>query len=72
MAVKRCRPHDPALPVTVVDAAGHRLRIPTWMLSPAAAQYRLCEQAILDAQALRALVELLEGLLEAGFEAPQR
>jgi hypothetical protein len=42
------------------------------MLSPAAAQYRLCEQAILDAQALRALAELLEGLLGAGFEAHQR
>jgi hypothetical protein len=42
------------------------------MLSPAAAQYRLCGQAILDAQALRALAELLEGRLEAGFEAPQR
>jgi hypothetical protein len=42
------------------------------MLSPAAAQYRLCEEAILDAQALRALAELLEGLLGAGFEAHQQ
>jgi DNA invertase Pin-like site-specific DNA recombinase len=32
------------------------------MLSAAAAQYRLCEQAILDTQALRVLAELLEAL----------
>ena len=60
------------MPVAVVDEAGHRLRIPAWMLSPAAAQYRLSEQAILDARALKALAELLEGLLDAGFEVPQR
>ena len=42
------------------------------MLSPAAAQYRLCEQAILDAQALRVLAELLEALPGAGFQAFQR
>jgi DNA invertase Pin-like site-specific DNA recombinase len=39
------------------------------MLSAAAAQYRLCEQAILDTQALRVLAELLEALPGAGFEA---
>jgi hypothetical protein len=58
------RPRDPALPVTVVDDAGHGLRIPAWMLAPEATHYQIDEQATLDSQTLRALIALLTPLLD--------
>ncbi len=45
--------------VTVVDPTGQRLKIPCWMLSPAAAQVRLAEQAEVDVRALLWLADLV-------------
>lgn len=60
-------PHNPELPVTVVDETGFGLRIPAWMVAPEAAHYQLADQATLDAQTLRALAALLMPLLDDGM-----
>ena len=56
-------PRNPALAVTLLDEAGHGLRIPAWMLAPEAAHYPLDDQATLDVRTLRALIALLMPLL---------
>ena len=61
------RPHNPELPVTVVDETGFGLRIPAWMVAPEAAYYQLAEQATLDTRTLRALAALLMPLLDDGI-----
>ena len=45
--------------VSVLDAAGKRLKIPVWMLSPAAANVKTTEQALLSREALLNLTSLL-------------
>jgi hypothetical protein len=56
--VRRPRQGDGA--VSVIDPSGHRLKIPTWMLSPAAGKLRIGEQALLSRDALVCLSELLD------------
>src|SRR5215831_8301320 len=45
--------------VSVLDPVGKRLKIPTWMLSPSAANIKTTEQALLSKEALFSLVSLL-------------
>lgn len=45
--------------VSVLDPVGKRLKIPTWMLSPSAANIKTTEQALLSREALFSLVSLL-------------
>jgi hypothetical protein len=45
--------------VLVMDAAGKRLKIPVWMLSPAAANIKTTQQALLSREALLSLTSLL-------------
>jgi hypothetical protein len=45
--------------VSVLDAAGKRLKIPVWMLSPAAANVKATKQALLSLEALLNLTSLL-------------
>jgi len=45
--------------VSVLDPLGKRLKIPTWMLSPSAANIKTTEQALLSREALFSLVSLL-------------
>jgi hypothetical protein len=61
------RPHNPELPVTVVDETGFGLRIPAWMVAPEAADYQLAAQATLATRTLRALAALLMPLLDEGI-----
>jgi hypothetical protein len=49
--------------VTVDDPTGHRLKIPSWMLSPEAERYRLSDEATISPRALLWLSELLEPVL---------
>ncbi|MBV8831568.1 MAG: hypothetical protein JO108_20355 [Acidobacteriaceae bacterium] len=46
--------------VTVADAMGKRLKIPTWMLSPAASNAEIVPQACLSRDSLLSLVTLLK------------
>ena len=46
--------------VTVIDPAGFSLKVPLWMTSPQAAQYRLSDQSEVSARALVSLVSLLK------------
>ena len=48
--------------VTVVEPSGARLKIPTWMVSPVAAQMLVSERAHLSAKALLNLAKLLESV----------
>ncbi len=50
--------------VTVEHPPGDRLKIPRWMLSPAAAEMTLSAQASVSLPALLALVELLGGVFQ--------
>jgi hypothetical protein len=45
--------------VSVSDRAGKRLKIPMWMLSPASAEIRISERAVLSKEALLLLSSLL-------------
>ena len=45
--------------VSVLDPVGKRLKIPTWMLSPSAANIKTTEQALLSREALFSLSSLL-------------
>ena len=45
--------------VSVLDPVGKRLKIPTWMLSEAAASVKMAEQALLSKEALFSLTSLL-------------
>ena len=45
--------------VSVLDPTGKRLKIPTWMLSPSAANLKTTEQALLSREALFSLISLL-------------
>jgi hypothetical protein len=45
--------------VSVLDPVGRRLKIPTWMLSPSAANIKTTEQALLSREALFSLSSLL-------------
>jgi hypothetical protein len=45
--------------VAVLDPVGKRLKIPTWMLSPSAANIKTTEQALLSTEALFSLSSLL-------------
>jgi hypothetical protein len=45
--------------VSVLDPVGKRLKIPTWMLSPSAANIKTTEQALLSREALFSLSDLL-------------
>jgi hypothetical protein len=45
--------------VSVLDPLGKRLKIPTWMLSPSAANIKTTDQALLSREALFRLVSLL-------------
>ncbi len=45
--------------VSVLDPVGKRLKIPTWMLSPSAANIETTEQALLSREALFSLSSLL-------------
>src|SRR4030095_2926625 len=50
--------------VTVVDPAGRRLKIPTWMLLPDSADVHIVEQPLLNEEALLSLTTLLATLLD--------
>lgn len=52
-----------------MDAAGHRLKIPAWMLSPEATHYQLSDQPIFAVSALKALLGLMEDVSDEDFEA---
>ncbi len=52
-------PRKPTNAVTVRHPDGNTVKIPLWMLQPDAASFRLCEQIVLCAGALSALVDLL-------------
>jgi hypothetical protein len=52
-----------------MDDAGHRLKIPAWMLSPEAAHYQLSDQPIFAVSALKALLGLMEDASDEDFEA---
>src|SRR5215469_12462705 len=45
--------------VSVLDPVGKRLKIPTWMLSPSAANIKMTDQALLSREALFHLTSLL-------------
>src|SRR6266478_5269239 len=45
--------------ISVLDPVGKRLKIPTWMLSPSAANIKTTEQALLSREALFSLSSLL-------------
>src|ERR1700730_9265776 len=45
--------------VSIIDPAGKRLKIPVWMLSPAAANIKTTERALLSREALLSLTSLL-------------
>lgn len=45
--------------VSIMDPAGKRLKIPVWMLSPAAANIKTTERALLSTEALLSLTSLL-------------
>ena len=66
-----CRPRDLAVSVTVMDDAGHRLKIPAWMLSPEATHYQLSDQPIFAVSALQALLGLMEDVSDQDFETPK-
>ena len=51
--------------VSVIDPTGHRLKIPMWMLSPAASELKIAEQALLNTDALLRLTELLASQSDA-------
>jgi hypothetical protein len=55
--IRRPRRGDGA--VSVLDPVGKRLKIPTWMLSPSAADIKTTEQARLSREALFSLISLL-------------
>lgn len=55
-----CAPKKEDGALTVIDPAGFSLKIPLWMTSPPAAQYRLSDQAEVSARALVSLVSLLK------------
>jgi len=50
--------------VTVVDAAGRRLKIPTWMLLPDSADVQIVDQPHLNKEALLGLTTLLATQLD--------
>jgi len=50
--------------VTVMDAAGRRLKIPVWMLLPDSADVQIVEQAHLNKEALLGLTTLLAAQLD--------
>jgi hypothetical protein len=54
------RPAKNAGAVTVVDAIGKRLKIPTWMLSPVASNAQIAAHAHLSRDSLLSLVVLLK------------
>jgi hypothetical protein len=49
--------------VSVIDAAGKRLKIPVWMLSPEAANVGITERAYLGRDSLLSLTSLLKQLI---------
>jgi len=55
--------------VSVVDAAGGRLKIPVWMLSPDSAEIRITEQPHLSKQALLSLASLVSSQINAEDQA---
>ena len=59
-----CRPRKGGNAVTVVDPEGFRLKIPEWMVSPQAAQYRLSERAEISSAALFCIVNLLKSITD--------
>jgi len=65
-----CMARDESGPVTVVAPDGDRLKIPQWMLSPAAAYASLTPCAALSRPALLALAALVEHGVAS--RAPQR
>ena len=58
-----CRPRQRDGSVTVTAPSGRRLKIPSWMLSPAAAQSSLSSQAAIGVRALLSLADLVAPLL---------
>jgi hypothetical protein len=54
-----CAPRQGDGAATVVDPTGCRLKIPSWMVSPAAAGATLVEQAVLSAAALLSVAGLI-------------
>jgi hypothetical protein len=48
--------------VAVVDPVGKRLKIPTWMLSPAASSAKIGPRAFLNRESLLSLVTLLKSI----------
>ena len=65
-----CMARDESGPMTVVAPDGDRLKIPQWMLSPAAASASLTSCAVLSTAALLALAALVEHGVAS--RAPQR
>jgi hypothetical protein len=55
-----CVPKKEDGAVTVLDPAGFSLKIPLWITSPQAAQYKLSDQSEVSARALVSLVSLLK------------
>ena len=60
-----CRSRRSGGAITVTAPSGRRLKIPSWMLSPAAAETVLSLQASMDVRALLSVADLVAPLLTA-------
>ena len=60
-----CRSRRSGGAITVAAPSGRRLKIPSWMLSPAAAETALSSRASMDVRALLSLADLVAPLLTA-------
>ena len=65
-----CAPRDGDGAVTVIDVTGLRLKIPSWMLSPTAAEHRLSERAEVGSRALLCLARLVAPLRALTLDPP--
>jgi hypothetical protein len=65
-AVVQPRHGDGAVTVEDQNRPGCRLKIPSWMLSPAASRLKLADQACIRPRALRVVADLLRELLQDG------
>ncbi len=61
--VRKPRSRDGA--ITVIDPDGIHMKIPLWMVSPQAEQFKLSKQAEISTRSLLSLLDLLESFINS-------